>query len=370
MSLIISENGKNAERLSADEFDQESHLQQYIYDNPDVVPFYEIDDNIRLLILAREFNTNSGPIDALGIDQDGNIYLIETKMYKNSDKRKVVAQVLDYGASLWSSSLDFTDFLLQLDRHVEDQFGVSTSDKLREYFNIESDKVDVLIENMRMNLNSGTFKFVVLMNNLHKQLKDLVVFLNRSSQFDIYAVELEYYKHSQYEIIIPRMFGTEVKKDVLSKSKSRQSESNEWLIELIRSLDAPEYIHMDFVGATPHYLRFTTDVIDSILPKRNVNDGGWRNGRSCMYEIYSKSGIGSDVQVSLELNKDDQAKHEAQIHNQIITITGKTTKPYNRWLMCKTWKLNYNDEASLKSELLRIFEQEIPKFEEKIRNIV
>jgi RecB family endonuclease NucS len=53
--------------------------------------------------LAREFSTKSGPIDALGVDKDGELYLIETKFYKNPDKRTVVAQVLDYGASLWSN---------------------------------------------------------------------------------------------------------------------------------------------------------------------------------------------------------------------------------------------------------------------------
>ena len=114
MSLIISENGKGAQRLNPSGFDKEDYLQQYIYNNPDAVPVYEIDEDIRLLILAREFGTASGPIDALGVDQNGNIYLVETKLYKNPDKRTVVAQVLDYGASLWSSSIDFADFTMQL----------------------------------------------------------------------------------------------------------------------------------------------------------------------------------------------------------------------------------------------------------------
>ena len=50
MSLIISENGQNAERLSPSGFDQENYLQQYIYKNPDAVPVYEIDEDIRLLM--------------------------------------------------------------------------------------------------------------------------------------------------------------------------------------------------------------------------------------------------------------------------------------------------------------------------------
>lgn len=228
MTLIISENGHGAQRLAPSGFDKEDYLQQYIYNNPDAVPVYEIDQDIRLLILAREFGTASGPIDALGVDQHGNIYLVETKLYKNPDKRTVVAQVLDYGASLWSSSIDFADFTLQLDKHVQKQFSMSLPDKLQEFFGIDEAAAETLLGNVQTNLNGGTFKFVVLMDSLHRQLKDLILFLNQNSQFDIYAVELEYYKHQTFEIIIPRMYGTEVKKDVVS-AKSRSSSSNsEW----------------------------------------------------------------------------------------------------------------------------------------------
>ena len=65
----------------------EDNLQQYIYDNPESIPLYEIKEDIRLLILAREFATKSGPIDAIGTDKDGEIYLVETKFYKNPKNR-------------------------------------------------------------------------------------------------------------------------------------------------------------------------------------------------------------------------------------------------------------------------------------------
>jgi hypothetical protein len=70
---------------------------------------------LRLLILAREFPTVSGPIDALGIDQDGNIYVIETKLAKNPDKRYVLAQVLDYGAALWRTYENGDEFIARLE---------------------------------------------------------------------------------------------------------------------------------------------------------------------------------------------------------------------------------------------------------------
>ena len=111
MAIIVSKSGKNAQKVERSRIEQEDYLQQYTLDNPEVIPLYDIKEDIRLLILAREFSTNSGPIDAIGIDKDGEIYIVETKLYKNPDKRTVVAQALDYGAALWRHSNDFDYFI-------------------------------------------------------------------------------------------------------------------------------------------------------------------------------------------------------------------------------------------------------------------
>lgn len=213
MSLIITKNGTQAQRVDKSTFEAEDNLQQYIFNNPESLPLYEIKEDIRLLILAREFDTESGPIDAIGVDKEGEIYVIETKLYKNADKRFVVAQVLDYGASLWRHS-DANSFIAAIDDNARLTFGVDVRSKLQEYFAISSEETEHLLEKSRQNLNSGNFRFVVLMDKLSDKLKDLIVFLNVNTRFDIYAVEMEYYKFAQYEIVIPKLFGSEVKKDV------------------------------------------------------------------------------------------------------------------------------------------------------------
>lgn len=65
MSIIISKDGQHAQRLERTPIQQEEYLQNYIHRNPDALPLNELKDDLRLLILAREFNTPSGPIDAL-----------------------------------------------------------------------------------------------------------------------------------------------------------------------------------------------------------------------------------------------------------------------------------------------------------------
>lgn len=222
MPIIVSKEGKKTRKLEPTSFGPEESLQKYIYEHPDSIPLYEIKEDIRLLILAREFPTDGGSIDAVGTDKDGEIYVIETKLYKNPDKRIVVAQVLDYGASLWHTYSDFNHFVNIIEDEIKRKSDASLVQTLKDFFGIGDEEVLDLLDNMRRNLNDGAFKFVVLMDRLHSKLKDLVTFINQKSQFTIYAVEMEFYKYEDYEILIPRLYGAEVRKDVGATASPRR----------------------------------------------------------------------------------------------------------------------------------------------------
>jgi hypothetical protein len=192
MALIISKRGRNARKIDRTSFESEDELQRYIHENPDSIPLYELKDNVRLLIAAREFPTESGPIDAVGVDRDGDLYLVETKLYRNNDKRFVIAQVLDYGASIWRHYAGFDQFVTILDEQARAKFGMSFREKVGAFFELDADGVSSLVDALRLNLEEGSYRFVVLMDKLHAQLKDLILFLNQYSKFDLFAVEIEY----------------------------------------------------------------------------------------------------------------------------------------------------------------------------------
>lgn len=246
MAIIISSNGDKAVKVEKTSIDKEDYLQKYIYENPESIPLYEIKEDIQLLILAREFPTNSGPIDAIGIDKYGDLYIVETKLYANADKRRVIAQSLDYGAALWKHSNDFNEFLAILDSHTQKVFKLRTAEKIGEFFDLSSEDVDIVIEKARSNLNDGVFHFVVLMDKLDDRLKDLILYVNQNSQFNIYAVEFEYYKHDVHEIIIPKIFGTEVKKDIAvsTSGSTRRKWTEESILKDAKEKLSPE----EFVG--------------------------------------------------------------------------------------------------------------------------
>lgn len=236
MSIIISKNGQDSQRIEQSDFGLEDAMQEYVKNNSDSIPLYDIGDDIHLFIAAREFPTASGPIDALGFDVNGNIYVVETKLFKNPDKRLVVAQALDYGASLWRHSTDFEAFENSLNQFTQKHFGKNFREKYEEFFELEDSSENM--EHIRANLDDGAIKFVILMDKLHDRLRDLVLYVNQNSKFDLYAVELEYYKYESFEIVIPKLFGNEVKKDVPTASSSttaRRQWNEDAFLEAVRT---------------------------------------------------------------------------------------------------------------------------------------
>ncbi len=222
MTIILSLNGKTPVKLNESGFEKEEELQKYILNNPEVIPVDKIDESKTLLILAREFQTSSGPIDAIGIDNDGDIYLIETKLYKNSDKRKVLAQILDYGSALWTDE-DVDNFLNEINRVTYEQHNTTFDKKVTDFFKFNKDNFNELLNNIKSNFKLGKFKFVILMDTLTDSLKRLILYINQHSNFDVYAVEIKYYKSNNINIAVPDIFGAEISS---SKNKSNKVKWN------------------------------------------------------------------------------------------------------------------------------------------------
>ena len=235
MSIIISKSGKNAKKIDKSDFTLESDIQEYINENPESIPIYELDKDKRLFVVKREFPTNAGPIDALAVDKDGDIYIVETKLYKNPDKRTVVAQALDYGAALWKHMNDFEEFMAILNKECQERFKFNFKDKVKDFFKLDDDNIEGLVNSLKSNLDDGNLKFVILMDSMDERLKDLILYVNQNSQFDIYAVQMEYYKFNEYEIMIPKIFGVEVKKSIgVKKLGSRRVWNEHDYLEQVR----------------------------------------------------------------------------------------------------------------------------------------
>ena len=213
MTIIVTTPGGQTVKLQPTHVQREDVLQKYIHEHPECLPLDEIREDVRLLVVCREFPTASGPIDALGVDQEGEIYIIETKLFKNPDKRTVLAQALDYGSALWHADNAGGSFVDRVEAVLSGRGLPPLREQLSETFG-DSSAVESVIDGIQKNQAAGAFRFVILMDRLEDRLRDLVTFINENSKFTVYAVELDFYRHDGLEIVLPKLHGAEVKKSI------------------------------------------------------------------------------------------------------------------------------------------------------------
>jgi hypothetical protein len=88
----------------------EAWLQNLIHTTPACLPISEIEPGLgRFMPICREFPTPHGPVDNLLMTPAGDIALVETKLFRNPEARRLVlAQVLDYAMAVFR--MDFASF--------------------------------------------------------------------------------------------------------------------------------------------------------------------------------------------------------------------------------------------------------------------
>ena len=315
MPIIVSRKGKNAKKIEKRSFQKEQELQKYIYDNPDSIPIYEIKEDVRFLVIDREFPTSVGNIDVLEIDNEGDIYIIETKLYKNPDKRLVLAQVLDYGASLWKYYENPDEFIRILDGRIKTRSGKNLQEEIDNSFGNSAE----ILENVKVNLADGLFKYVILMDGIPGHLKDLILFINQNSQFSVYAVDLEYYSFEDYEILIPHVHGVESKKHVVSVSERKKWDEASFFAEIKRIPEAKDAIVKLF--------DFSKDRADHIYWGTGKSTGSF-NPKFKAISAKSVFSVYSDGRLSINfgwLNDNEKAiRWRQELYAEIIKIDSIT----------------------------------------------
>lgn len=87
-------------------------------------------------------------------------------------------------------------------------------ESLRGAFSIEESDVDQLLSVAEKQAEEGGFRFFVLMDCIDDRLRDLIGFINENSKFDIYGIEIQFYRFDGYELAIPKLHGAEARKSV------------------------------------------------------------------------------------------------------------------------------------------------------------
>lgn len=166
----------------------ENWLQELIHEHPAILPISDIEPGFgELIAAAREVPCGHGYIDNLYLTPSGEIVLVETKLWQNSQmRREVVAQALDYVAALTGMSFDSFEAAVTKGHHAPQKL-----------YSLVADQPDALSEPeffdaVSVNLQRGRMIVLVVGDGIRTETEALSALLqsHAGSHFTFALVEL------------------------------------------------------------------------------------------------------------------------------------------------------------------------------------
>ena len=202
--------------LTKNESLDERTVQELILRNPECLPISEIDESYNpIMPVCKELNTTVGPLDILMVSPNGELTIIETKLWRNPEaRRKVVAQILDYAKEL--SSWTYEDLQREINKRLGKKGNTlyeivqSTNSELAPP---EADFVDTV----NRNLERGKFLLLIVGDGIREGAIGITEFLSNVGHlnFTFAMIELSLYKAKDLgTLIVPK---TIVKTTEISK---------------------------------------------------------------------------------------------------------------------------------------------------------
>lgn len=224
-------------------FPQEASFQQLLEQYPELLSGDLIDpeEPRRWILVGPEAGIPDGTsassrwsADHLFLDQNGIPTIVEVKRAENDEiRRRVVAQILDYGANAvvyWPPDLIRNRFE---ERAIK--AGKDPSDELAGRLGIDPDKTDDFWNTVEINLRSGRIRLLIVADQIPRELRRIVEFLNaQMNPATILALELRHFANGSVKTLVPVVFGqTEL---AVQEKKVRSTSPNLTISSLFDSL--------------------------------------------------------------------------------------------------------------------------------------
>ncbi|TET22989.1 MAG: hypothetical protein E3J71_04025 [Candidatus Stahlbacteria bacterium] len=206
--MVRSKGEKGWKPLDESHYDSEAHLQELLNKDISLIPIEP-----PLLTCASEFGLpGSGATDIVAVDQDGAITIVECKLAKSHEvRRMVIGQLLEYAAFLTKMPVD--DFLERFDELAKAPLFGTLAEKLEDF------EESMFKENLADNLKQGRFTLIVAVDSINEELREIILYLNAHSDCTVGALELEYFKDDKRELLVPRLYGGPEVKEATGKQR-------------------------------------------------------------------------------------------------------------------------------------------------------
>ena len=203
--LLRNQPSKKWEAVESADYKAEHELQRLLAETPSLIPIGEIRVNSPQLVAAvREVGLpGSGLTDILAFSAQGDIAVVECKLAANSEiKRKVIAQLLEYGAYLWGMTYAELDELIlrKTNKNLAELVAEATGDP--------SWDEEAFREGIQSNLEQGAFILVIAVDAMNDELVRTIRFLNScgNPRFAFTSLEMRRFQKDATEILVPHLF--------------------------------------------------------------------------------------------------------------------------------------------------------------------
>jgi hypothetical protein len=191
-------------------FEAEDDLHSACERHPELFPTEDMNLG-QLLVVGREVIFESGQADLILVDEGGEILIAEFKRgTENPDSRRVVAQLLDYGAQLWKQSPEEFASKIALPylhtRRPGQAKPTTLEEAARELLGLEEERIELFSKGLLQNLSTGAFYYVVVARTLPPTLGSVLQYVGAVSRLKTAAVAVDYFRDSgNREIMVPRV---------------------------------------------------------------------------------------------------------------------------------------------------------------------
>jgi hypothetical protein len=182
------EGARVLQRVDTKSYD-EGWLQRQIHAHPSVLPIWEIEPACwPASPVCMELPLASGPADNLLVNPDGNLVLVECKLWKNPEaRRKVIAQIIDYAKDLMA--LDYTGLEQKIVQGQE-----VTGKSLYQIAGSTIDEVE-FVDAVSRNLRRGRILLVIAGDGITESAESIADYLQQHAgmHFTLALVQLAVY---------------------------------------------------------------------------------------------------------------------------------------------------------------------------------
>lgn len=202
--LVLFEEGR-PKALTEDPFLNEASLESLLEQNPELIALDEVEPGaLPLFPIGRQVPLAGQALDLLFIDASGRLTAVEAKLRKNPEiRRQVAGQVLEYGAYLAEWTVEDVERQVQRyfasssipTRFRRESLAAGLSELATETGDSPLSEED-LYAGVASAIARRDLRLIIAVDRVVDSLRTLVSFVNGSSQFSLYLLEVQQFRSS------------------------------------------------------------------------------------------------------------------------------------------------------------------------------